>query len=151
MAKLKKWVVPKVFLPKDRICKIEELELSSKYPAEEVEEKREDYANMALMMFYPFRTLEELKLAGSYWKLFERELKLYQNDETPKLTFWERGFEILQNIQDRMTLEKKMKRVNDPITEKTICEEPDEVEGRPKGRNGTNDVLNISDFCKGNR
>ena len=127
LAKLKKWVVPKVFLPKGRICKIEELELSSENPTEEAQEKREDYAKMALMMFYPFRTLDELNLEGSHWKLFQRELDLYQKDETAKLTFWERVFQILQNIQDRMTLEKKIKIVDDPVAEKTRCQEPDDT------------------------
>ncbi len=102
-------------------------------------------------MFYPFRTLEELKLEGSYWKLFHRELDLYQKDETAKLTFWERGFQILQNIQDRMTLEKKMKRANDPIAENTRCEEPDDTEKRQKQKDGTSNVLDILDFCTGNR
>jgi hypothetical protein len=140
--------VPKVFLPKGRVCKIEELDLSSDNPTEEEQEKREDYAKMALIMFYPFRTLKELKSDGSYWKLFQRELNLYQNGETAKLTFWERGFTILQNIQDRMTLEKKMKRVADPIAAKTRCEEPDDTDKRQKQND---DALDILDFCKGNR
>jgi hypothetical protein len=44
------------------------LQLNSTKPAEESLEKREIYAKMALLMFYPFRSLADLTIEGSYWK-----------------------------------------------------------------------------------
>ena len=41
--------------------------------------------------------------------------------------FWENGFEILQNIEDRATLQKHVTRARDPITMVTINTKPDEV------------------------
>jgi hypothetical protein len=37
-------------------------------PTEESLEKREIYAKMALMIFYPFRWLADLRIEGSHWK-----------------------------------------------------------------------------------
>ncbi len=65
-------------------------------------------------MFYPFRQLNDLKTDGSYWKLFRKELKKHINNEDT--VFWKKGFEILQNIQERSTLEKHVKRARDPIS-----------------------------------
>ena len=64
-------------------------------------------------MFYPFRTLIDLKTDGSYWKKFKDQLRMYsgkQNTTEEKLSFkfWPKGFEILQNFQDRFTLEKRL-------------------------------------------
>jgi hypothetical protein len=41
--------------------------------------------------------------------------------------FWERGFEILQNIEDRATLQIHVKHARDPISMATINEKPDEA------------------------
>ncbi len=41
--------------------------------------------------------------------------------------FWGKGFEILQNIEDRATLQKHVKRARDPITMVTINTKPDEA------------------------
>ena len=46
--------------------------------------------------------------------------------------FWNKGFQILQNIQDRMTLTNKLMRAKDPITKKTVCKEPDKAEKSQK-------------------
>jgi hypothetical protein len=39
--------------------------------------------------------------------------------------FWEKGFEIIQNIEDRATLQKHVKRARDPISIATINKKPD--------------------------
>jgi hypothetical protein len=45
--------------------------------------------------------------------MFHNELKKHINkDDT---VFWKKGFEVLQNIQDRSTLEKHIKHAQDPI------------------------------------
>ncbi len=38
-----------------------------------------------------------------------------KNTSTKKTVFWKKGFEILQNIQDRSTSEKHVKRARDSI------------------------------------
>jgi hypothetical protein len=43
------------------------------------------------------------------------------------IQFWEKGFEILQNIEDRATLQKHVKCARDPISIATIKEKPDEA------------------------
>jgi hypothetical protein len=68
---------------------------------------------MALMMFYPFRSLTDLTIEGSYW---EKSLKSYigiLNVRSPN--FQKKEFKILQNKNDRMTLQKQLKRANDPF------------------------------------
>jgi hypothetical protein len=40
---------------------------------------------------------------------------------------WEKGFEILQIIEDRATLQKYVKCVRDPISMATINEKPDKA------------------------
>ncbi len=43
------------------------------------------------------------------------------------MKFWEKGFEILQNIEDRATLQKHVKCARDPISMATIDKKPDEA------------------------
>ena len=44
---------------------------------EAVSERREYYAKMALLMFYPFRKAEDLIINVSYWEKFQHELQLH--------------------------------------------------------------------------
>jgi hypothetical protein len=69
--------IPKISLPPNKICSVEELELNNDMPTEETIEKREWYAKMALLMFYPYRSLGNLKICTTYWSLFCRELRLH--------------------------------------------------------------------------
>jgi hypothetical protein len=41
--------------------------------------------------------------------------------------FWEKGLEILQNIEDKATLQKLVKHARDPISMATINEKPDKA------------------------
>ena len=141
-------VIPKTSLPEGKLCKLEELELGSECPSQGATEKREDYAKMALLMFYPFRDREDLlKVNGSYWELFdqEREKSFICQDST---TFWPKGFEILQNIQDRMTLDKKMTRARDPILKEGKPPQVDETDSSSKKRKDDDSAIDISEFCK---
>ncbi len=100
------------------------------------------YAKMALLMFYPFRQLNKLTYAGSYWKKFYNELQHHLNKETTK--FWKKGFNILQNIEDRSTLQKHLKRARDPIAMSTVKTKPQELTSDvPNLSCGNNDVLDI--------
>ena len=47
-------------------------------------------------------------MIGVIKKMFHNELEKHINKEDT--VFWKKGFEILQNIQDRSTLEKHVKR-----------------------------------------
>jgi hypothetical protein len=76
-------------------------------PIEESLEKCEIYAKMALPVCYPFRSLADLRIEGSYWKKISQQLQSHLEHE--KTIFWQKGFDILQNINDRMTLEKELK------------------------------------------
>jgi hypothetical protein len=57
--------------------------------------------------------LAELKIEESYWKKTSQQLQSHLEHETN--IFWHKEFDILQNINDRMTLEKELKRANDPF------------------------------------
>ena len=48
---LKQPTIPRIALPKDELCALNELQLNAKNPTEESFDKREMYAKMALMMF----------------------------------------------------------------------------------------------------
>lgn len=56
LARLKMRVIQMVSLPKDKMC------------IEDVKHRREEYTNIALLMFYPFRTTQSLTLRSSYWE-----------------------------------------------------------------------------------
>jgi hypothetical protein len=68
---------------------------------------------MALLMFYPFQCLDDLNFNGSYWEKFTQELHCHLDSKSTK--FWEKGFEILQNINGRLTFEEEIKHAKDPI------------------------------------
>ena len=105
-------------------------------------------------MFYPLRNLDDIKLKGSYWKLFRHELQLHREDKPAhKCTLWPDGFVILQNIQDRMTMDKDVKRAEDYITATTTNEAPLEEENRMQnpGRDNLDDLDDILKFCSKDR
>ena len=89
------------------VCPLKDLQLNTTKPTGESLEKREIYAKMALLMFYPFRSLADLRIEGSYLKKITQQLQSHLEHE--KTIFWHKGFDILQNINDRMTLEKELK------------------------------------------
>jgi hypothetical protein len=76
------------------------------------------YANMALLMFYPYQKLNKLTTDGSNWKkiINNCNITFYKK----KTKFWKKGFKILQNIEDRSTLQKHVKRARGPILMTTI-------------------------------
>jgi len=82
------------------------------------------YAKMALLMFHPFCHLTDLTFEESYWKKIHQELTKHNKNENT--IFWKKGFEILQNIQDRDTLQKHVRCARDPISMVTVGEKSDE-------------------------
>ena len=97
-------------------------------------------------MFHPFQQLNDLKCDGSYWKMFHNELEKHINKEDT--VFWKKGFEILQNIQDRPTLEKHVKRARDPISITTKNETPNKTNSKqtlsPIGSSNVIDILDMN-------
>ncbi len=110
-------------MSKEKLCPLKDLQLNTTKPTEASYDKHEIYAKMALLMFYPFKSLNDLTIEGSYWEKFSQELQRHLENKITK--FSKKGFRILQNINDRMTLQKQLKRANDPIYMTTKNEKPD--------------------------
>ncbi len=85
--------IPRIALLKGKLCPLNKLDLKCINPPHHVVGKREMYAKIALLMFYPIRQLNDLKCDGSYWKMFHNELEKHINKEDT--VFWKKGFEIL--------------------------------------------------------
>ncbi len=120
--KLKHLTIPRIAPPKEKLCPLKDLQLNTTKPTEESFDKCEIYAKMALLMFYLFRSLNDLNIEGSYWEKFSQELQRHLERKITK--FSKKGFKILQNINDRMTLQKQLKHANDPIYMTTEIEKP---------------------------
>lgn len=147
LAKLKKWVVPKVYTPKDAQCRLRQLKLQGGEIDETTKECREKYAKTALLMFYPFRKLDDLKRNNSYWKKFIHELHKFQKNQHTK--FWNHGFSILQNIEDRQAMDENKHQMPDFITDCTKDETPVLTKAAQVHYEESIDkVKDILDFCK---
>jgi hypothetical protein len=91
--------------------------------------------------------LNDLKCDGSYWKMFHNEFEKHINKEDT--VFWKKGSEILQNIQDRATLEKHVKRARDLISITTKNKKPNETNSKQtKSPVGSSNVIDILDMDK---
>ena len=82
-------------------------------------------------MFYPFQKLEDLQLNESYWNLFFRERQLFKKNE--KTTMWEKGFDILQNIENRHVLQCNPPKRQDHIMKNTINKLGTDIKQKKKG------------------
>ncbi len=140
---LKNPTIPRMIaLPRDKLCPIEKLQLHLTQPDEDSIDKQEMYAKMALLMIYPFCELSDLTcIGGSYWKTFHQELTSHHNNKDTKI--WNKGFEILQNIQDRLTLQKYLKRPRDPTFMTTVNGKPDETKTKQSNSIDKNKVMDI--------
>jgi hypothetical protein len=85
--------------------------------------------------------LNNLTDDGSYWKKIHKELQFHLLNIYTK--FWEKGFEILQNKEDRATLQKHVKRARDPISMATINKKPDEAN---KNQTDFSDIDQVADI-----
>jgi hypothetical protein len=106
--------IPRIALPKGKLCPLNELDLKCTNPPQHVVGKPEMYAKNSTFDVYPLQQFNDLNYDVVYWKMFHNELEKHINKEST--VFWKKGFEILQNIQDRLTLEKHVKRARDPIS-----------------------------------
>ena len=108
MKKRKHFVIPQITSTKI-FPNISQLQMNNATPSDEVITVRENYAKMALMMFYPYRTPCDLLKNGSHWELFDDERTRYfdnkrqaleiqlenrdnnlQRPELPKGKFWKK-------------------------------------------------------------
>ena len=111
-----------------------------------MQELRENYTKMALLMFHPFRTIDDIQTDGSFWKKYKSQLDMKGDKaRVSQCTFWIPGFEILQKFQDQITLQKQLSRARDPIVLQTKCKKPE------KGKNACNptnvpQIPDISEF-----
>jgi hypothetical protein len=96
--------VPKVSMQKGMICDLEDLQLSEENPSEEALQNRDNYAKVALMLFYPFRnnSIFSLEKDGCLWDKMTRLMMT----ETEQNNFFREGKIILQNMQDNMQARK---------------------------------------------
>ncbi len=94
-------------------------------------------------MFYPYQKLHDLTDAGSYWKQIHKELQYHLLKKYTK--FWEKGFEILQNIEDRATLQKHVKCARNPISMETINKNPDKAN---KNQTDFSDIDQVADILE---
>jgi hypothetical protein len=62
-----------------------------------------------------------------------------------KKTFWGKGFEILQNIENRSALQKLVKHARDPISMVTINKKPDEAN---KNQRDFSDIDQVADILE---
>ena len=69
-------------------------------------------------MFYPFRTLVDIQMDDSYWKLFYRELQLFKKNESTTLR--KKGFKILLNIKNQQLFQSDSPKRLDTVTKHTF-------------------------------
>jgi hypothetical protein len=141
LSKLKHSAMSRIALPQNKLCSLEELELQRTNSTEKSHDKQEMYAKMALLMFYPYQKLNDMTDDGSYWKMFHEEFQCHLLKKYTK--FWEKGFEILQNIEDRATLQKHVKHARDLISMVTINKKPDEANKNQTDFSDINQVVDI--------
>ena len=117
LKKSQKLKIPKISMPKGMICDLEELELDQLEPSDNALEKRENYAKVALILFYPYRDKEIFQLDdhSSLWEKFIFLLK--ESDDSAR--FWKKGKDILQNMQDNIQC-RKCKAPTDKLKESTV-------------------------------
>ncbi len=85
--------------------------------------------------------MKDLKVDGSYFRQFHKQLQCHLKQKNTKL--WENGFEPLQNIEDRATLQKHVTRARDPITMVTINTNQDEATKKTKQIPDVDQVVDI--------
>jgi hypothetical protein len=62
LLKLKNWVIPMIYYDGAQLCSIFNLRIRKKECDENTTELREEYAKLALLMFYPLRKLEDIQI-----------------------------------------------------------------------------------------
>lgn len=138
-------VIPRVSYVKNSLCMLADLDINNEHPSYGVQHIREVYAKTALLLFYPYRSQTDLMINGSFWTKFMVELQKKRRNMDTK--FFDKGFEILQNIDDRLTMQKNGKRPKDEIDRVTTCEKHFETPGSKKRKRVNEDeFLDLSEL-----
>ena len=127
--------IPVISMRDDALCDLKDLEIGNDAPPDNVIENRENFAKCAMMLFYPHRDrdLRDLKSQngeGTFWEKFVEVggltpykandgKRLDSNELRAKGGLWERGKDIVHNIQARKTIQSKMSRPPDPLQRQT--------------------------------
>jgi hypothetical protein len=69
LSKLKHLTIPRIELPENKLCFLEELELQHTNSNEKSHDEQETYAKMKILMFYLYQKLNNLTDVGSYGAL----------------------------------------------------------------------------------
>ena len=78
--------------------------------------------------------------------MYKKQLDMYKSDQLrAKCTFWVEGFYILQNMQERITLQKHLSRTRDPIVLQTKCKQSDKKKNL-QDQNNESTVPDIADY-----
>ena len=152
--------MPVISLPKDDgLCPIKDLQIFTDDPSEPIQKSRERYAKLSLLMFYPFRELNDLKgNNGTFWSKFKSILAHLStvDDATtaPDLmdidspTFYKYGIDILHNIDERNALHT-MKRATEPLLKRTCYKENEnEEESSAINRDDSDNDSGARDFTQ---
>ena len=83
-------------------------------------------------------------LNGSYWCRFEAELN--KKRRGMRTRFWDKGFDILQNINDRLTMQKHGKRPTDEIDRLSKARTEFETGSKKRKRASDDDLLDLSEL-----
>ena len=122
-------VIPTISMGENDLCDFERLDIGNDKPSQTIVSDRERFAKTALMLFSLHRKLADLRSnngRGSFWDKFVElgGLSPYKPEEGKRLEprelraiggFWERGKDILHNIQARKTIQSKMSRTKDAL------------------------------------
>ena len=136
-----------MYTPKGAQCRLRDLKLQGGELDETTKQNRETYAKTALLMFYPFRKLNDLKRKKSYWKKFNHELQKFRKNKHTK--FWSHGFSILQNIEDRQSMDENKHKTPDFISDCTRDETPILTKAaKVNHEENMNTAKDILEFCR---
>ena len=151
-----KETVPLLSTPTGALCDITKLDVENENPSEVVLQMRREYAEVALVLFYPFRSNDIFSFEdtdGSLWGKLQRLMLQSQQPENSQHAFFHLGVQILQNIQDRIQSGKCRLPV-DPLQSETClntenCE--DEVKRDYDSENESifDDAVSIGDYVMG--
>ena len=100
--------------------------------------ERERYAQIALLLFLPFSSRDELKVRGSYWNKYL--------EAKSKGLIWKKGLEILQNIQDVNYNCNRATEPQDPLNMNTVLMKSDKDDEIRKRRNKKNNAIHIREI-----
>ena len=131
LKKRKTPAIPIIYKPNDYDINLDKLHVFDEHIDYETKQLREKYALLALILFLPFREKKDLCNENeSFWEAFTTSKRQYM---------WKKGFDILQNIQDKYNL-SKIRKPKDQLHKDTKYM-GDECECNDDGNENENDDI----------